>query len=84
MCRTCGTKFKFVKKKKVIFLFRAVKIRAVNTIYYKIVNCWNCYCSTCRADNNIIDICSNLVNPFEKVDSSSFIYLFICSNAVEQ
>ena len=84
MCRTCGTKFKFVKKKKVTFLFRAVKIQAVNTIFYEIVNCSNCYCSTFRADNNIIDICSNLVNPFEKVDSSSLIYLFICSNGVEQ
>jgi hypothetical protein len=84
MCRTCGTKFKFVKKKKSLFLFRAVKIWAVNTIFYEIVNCSNCYCSTFRADNNIIDMCSNLVNPFEKVDSSSLIYLFICSNGVEQ
>ncbi len=84
MCRTCGTKFKFVNKKNVTFLFRAAKIWAVNTIFCEIVNCSNCYCSTFRADNNIIDICSNLVNPFEKVDSSSFIYLLICSNGVEQ
>ncbi len=72
------------RKKNVTFLFWAVKIRAVNTIFYEIINCLNCYCSTFRADNNIIDICSNLVNQFEKVDSSSLIYLFIFSNGVKQ
>ncbi len=66
------------------FKFEQLKFEQLISFLYEIVNCSNCYCSTFRADNNIIDICSNLVNPFGKVDSSSFIYLFICSNGVEQ
>ena len=66
------------------FKFEQLKFEQLISFLYEIVNCSNCYCSTFRADNNIIDICSNLVNPFGKVDSSSFINLFICSNGVEQ
>ena len=66
------------------FKFEQLKFEQLISFLYEIVNCSNCYCSTFRTDNNIIDICSNLVNPFGKVDSSSFIYLFICSNGVEQ
>jgi hypothetical protein len=66
------------------FKFEQLKFKQLIPFLYEIVNCSNCYCSTFWADNNIIDICLNLVNPFEKVDSSSFMYLFIGSNGVEQ